>query len=182
LQNTIERKMTDHLHNDHKNILKGLESADSLKVIETIEELHTSGKTTDIPLLIEFLHLTQNPEIKSKIISLFANLKESNAIPLIVEAIRNQKYEPELKELVASCWENGMDYSDYLELFIDLLIENEFIVALEAYTVIMNMTAQIDQQKIDIEIDKIEKALAQSSEQKKPLMLDVIDFLPSIAL
>lgn len=170
----------DHTPHAHKNILEGLQSADSLKVIETLEELRVSGKVSDIPFLIELLHLTQNPEVKSKITDLFASLKESDAIPLIVEAIQSQKYAPELKELVASCWENGLDYSNYLTLFVDLLIDSEFLVAFEAYTVIVNMTAKIDQAKIDAEIDRLEKAMQTTADQKKALMLDVIDFLPSI--
>ena len=171
---------TEHTHHVHKNILEGLQSADSLKVIETLEELRVSGKVTDIPLLIELLHLSSDSEIKAKITDLFANLKESDAIPLIVEAIQNQKYAPELKELVASCWENGLDYSNYLTLFVDLLIDSEFLVAFEAYTVIVNMTAKIDQVKIDVEIDRLEEAMKIATDQKKALMLDVIDFLPSI--
>jgi hypothetical protein len=166
--------------NDQKNILKGLESADSLKVIETLEELRISGKVSDIPMLIELLHISQNPEIKSKITALFDNLKESNAIPLIIEAIQNQKYAPELKELVSSCWGNGLDYSNYLSLFIDLLIDNDFEVVFEAYTVIVNMTNRIDQAKIDLEIDRLEQAMHTATEQKKGLLLDVVDFLPSI--
>lgn len=171
---------TDYINADHKNILDGLQSADSLKVIETLEDLRVSGKVTDVPFLIEMLHLSQNPEIKSKITDLFANLKESDAIPLIVEAIQNQKYAPELKELVASCWENGLDYSNYLTLFVDLLIDSEFLIAFEAYTVIVNMTAKIDQAKIDVEIDRLEQAMKTTSDEKKALILDVIDFLPSI--
>jgi hypothetical protein len=167
--------------NQHKNLLKGLESNNSIKVIETLEELRFSGKTSDIPLLIELLHLTNDPEIKSKVTELFNTLKESDAIPLIVEAIQNQKYAPELKELVASCWENGLDYSNYLALFVDLLIESEFMVAFEAYTVITNMVAKIDQQKIDAEIAKLDEALKNAPEQKRGLIVDVIDFLPSLA-
>lgn len=172
---------SEHNHqNEHKDILKGLESANSLKVIETIEELRNSGRATDIPLLVELLHLTQNPEIKTKITDLFANLKESNTIPLIVEAIQNQKYAPELKELIACCWENGLDYSNYLSLFVGLMIDNEFEIAFEAYTVIMNLETRIDQKIIDQEIDLLEQALSLAPEQKRQLMLDVIDFLPSI--
>jgi hypothetical protein len=173
---------SEHLHDDHKNILKGLESADSLKVIETIEELRSSGRVSDIPLLVELLHLTQNPEIKSRITGLFANLKEGDTIPLIIGAIQNQKYAPELKDLVACCWENGLDYSNYLSLFVGIMIDNEFEIALEAYTVIMNLESRIDQQIVDQEIDLLEKALSSVSEQKRQLMLDVIDFLPSIGL
>jgi len=173
----MTNEQTSHTH---KNILEGLQSADSIKVIETLEELRVSGKVSDIPFLIELLHLTQNPEIKSKIADLFANLKESDAIPLIIEAIQNQKYAPELKELVASCWENGLDYSNYLTLFVDLLIDSEFLIAFEAYTVIVNMTTTIDQGKIDVEIDRLEEAMKTVIDEKKALILDVIDFLPSI--
>lgn len=173
---------SDFKQDEHKNILKGLQSSDSLKVIEILEELRVSGRVSDIPLLLEMLHVSQNPEIKSKITDLFANLKESDAIPLIMEAIQNQHFAPELKELLASCWENGLDYSEYLSLFVDVLIDGEFAVAFEAYTVIMNMTSKIDQQKIDIEIDRLEVALNNQQEQKRQLFLDVIDFLPSIGI
>ena len=172
--------MSDHTHHERKDILKGLESSNSVKVIETLEELRSSGRVSDIPLLIELLHLTNDPEIKSKITDLFNTLKESDAIPLIVDAIQNQKYSPELKELVTCCWENGLDYSNYLTLFVDLLIESEFLVAFEAYTVIVNMTAKIDQQKLDVEIDRLEEAIRATEGQKRELMLDVVDFLPSI--
>ena len=166
--------------NEHTHILQGLESSDSLKVIETLEELRVSGKVTDIPVLIEMLHLTRNPEIKSKIIDLFANLKESDAIPLIVEAVRNQKYAPELKDLVACCWESGLDYSNYISLFVDLLIESDFRIAFEAYTVIMNNEHQIEQTIIDHQVERLQVAFATTSEMKRQLLLDVIDFLPSI--
>jgi len=172
----------DNASAEQNNILKGLQSADILKVIETLEELRISGKVSDIPFLIELLHLTHNPEIKSKILNLFANLKDSDAIPLIIEAIQNQKYAPELKALVSSCWENGLDYSNYLSLFIGLLLESDFPVAFEAYTVITNMTVRIDQAKIDLEIDRLEQAIPDTTDQKKELILEVIDFLPSIGL
>jgi hypothetical protein len=172
----------DNTQHHHKNILEGLHSAGSIKVIETLEELRVSGKASDIPMLIELLHLSQDPEIKSKITTLFANLKESDAIPLIIEAIKNQKYAPELKELVSSCWENGLDYSDYLSHFVDLLIETDFLIAFEAYTVILNMTARIEQTKLAVEIDRLEKSIPTVTEQKRQLLIDVIDFLPSIGL
>lgn len=172
--------VSDSVNNEHKNILQGLNSADSLKIIETLEELRVSGKVSDIPVLIELLHLSQDTEIKSKITGLFANLKESDAIPLIIDAIQNEKYAPELKDLVSSCWENGLDYSQYLSLFVDLMLESDFMVSFEAYTVIMNMATKIDQKKIDVEIDRIEKFLPSADDQKRVLLMDVIDFLPSI--
>jgi hypothetical protein len=126
------------------------------------------------------LHQSQNPEIKAKIAGIFANLKDKDSVPLLIEAIKNEKYAPELKQLVSSCWENGLNYTNYLSLFVDLLIRHDFLVAFEAYTVITNMETTIDQAKIDTEIEKLDQAMHTTTDEKKALMLDVIDFLPSI--
>jgi len=163
-----------------ENILRGLKSGDSQKVIETIAELRESGNVAYIPLLLDMVSSSQNPEIRKKISELFSNLKDSDAIPLIISAIQSQKYEMELKRLVSSCWENGMDYSQYISLFVDLLIEKDMEVAFEAYTVIMNTENKVDQAIIDLEIERLEKALVSVSDLKRQLLLDVIDFLPSI--
>ena len=171
---------SDHTQDDHDSILKVLRSADADKVIESLDELRVSGRTSDIPILLEMLHLSQDKEIKSKILALFANLKESDAIPLMIEAIQNERYAPELKQLVSCCWENGLDYSHYLPLFVDLLIESDFLVAFEAYTVITNLITTIDQTKIDTEVEKLNQAMHTTTDEKKVLMLDVVDFLPSI--
>ena len=172
----------DHTQDDDKDLIKEFQSEDTLRVLETLEDLRVSGKATDVPMLIELLHQTQDKEIKSKINSLFATLKETEAVPLIIDAIQNPKYAPELKELLACCWENGLDYSIYLSLFVDLLIESDFVNAFEAYTVIVNMTERIDQKKIDAEVERLEKAIQKATNQKVELMREVVDFLPTIGL
>jgi hypothetical protein len=170
----------DHSQTEHDNILKGLDSADPEKVLESIEELRVSGKTSDIPVLLEMLRVTKSPEIKSKIVSLLGNLKDRNSVPLMMEAIQNEKYAPVLQQLVSSCWENGLDYSQYISVFVDLLIDKDFLVAFEAYTVITNMEFTIDQAILDVEIEKLDKALLSTTSEKKVLLPDAIDFLPSI--
>lgn len=170
----------DQSQNEHTNLLKGLHSADPEIVLQTIEELRAQGQTSDFPLLLEMLRVVKNPEIKAKIAGLFANLKDKQTVPLMVEAIQDEKYAPVLQQLVSACWENGMDYTRYLSVFVDLLIEKEFLVAFEAYTVITNMETAIDQVLLDIEIEKLDKAMLSASADRKALMLDVVDFLPSI--
>ena len=173
---------SDHTYDDNKDELKEIESEETLRVLEMLEELRVSGKASDVPMLIELLHSTQSAEVKSKVNSLFATLKETEAVPLIIDAIQNPKYAPELKELLACCWENGLDYSNYLSLFVDLLIGCDFVIAFEAYTVIVNMMERIDQKKIDTGIERLEQAILHSTDQKVELMREVVDFLPSIGL
>jgi len=61
-----------------------------------------------------------------------------------------------------------------------LVIESEFLVAFEAYTVIINNEHQIEQSVIDHQIERLEKALPASPEMKRQLLIDVIDFLPGL--
>ncbi len=165
----------------NKHILCDLQSSDSLKVIDTIRELRDSGNASYIPVLMELMLMTENPEIKSRIISLLADLKQSDAIPLIIDAIQDKKYAPELKSLVSVCWENGLDFSNYLSLFVDLIIEQEFVVAFEAYTVIQNMTGKVTPEVLDQVTIRIREALLNSDEQRRALLQDTLDFLPELS-
>lgn len=170
----------DNTHNERNTILKGLNSANQDIVLDAIDALRASGKTSDIPVLLDLLLKSHNPEVKARITGLFSNLKDKEAIPMLVNAIQDKKYEEVLQQLVSSCWENGLDYTPYLPVFVDLLIEKDFIIAFEAYTVITNMEKAIDQRLLDVEIEKLDKAMHSTTSEKKALMLDVIDFLPSI--
>lgn len=165
---------------EHNKLLKRLQSANPEMVIETIEELRASGITTDAKVLLDLLLSNSDAAVKSKIVALFANLKDAKTIPYFISAIQDEKFNPVLKELVSICWENGLDYSQYLPVFVDLLITKDFQVAFEAYTVITNMTQRIDQSIVDAEIDKIDNAIKVTNNDKKSLMLDVVDFLPSL--
>lgn len=167
--------------NESKSLMNSLELSDTLKVISAIEDLRESGKAKDLPVIIELFHHTNNPEIKTKIRLLLANLKDKESVPYLISAIKNTKYSNEVKDLVSACWENGLDYSSHVNLFVDLLIYNSFEEAFEAYTVLMNFETKILQTDIDNIIDKLENALTDCSSQKKPLITDVIDFLPSIS-
>lgn len=170
----------ENSQNEHNTILKGLNSANPDIVLDAIDALRASGKTSDIPVLLDLLLKSRNPEVKARITGLFSNLKDKETIPMLINAIQDKKYEEVLQQLVSSCWENGLDYTPYLPVFVDLLIEKDFIIAFEAYTVITNMEKAIDQRLIDAVIEKLDKAMHTTTSEKKSLMLDVIDFLPSI--
>ena len=73
-----------------------------------------------------------------------------------------------------------MDYSNYLSLFTDLVIEQDFMVAFEAHTVITNMSGKISNEICEKESRKIKEAIAGAGEQKKQLLLDLLDFLPAL--
>ena len=107
-------------------------------------------------------------------------MKYSDAIPRIVDAIQDKKYASELKELVSVCWENGLDFSQYLSLFVDLVIESEFMVAFEAFTVIENMVGKIDDSYKNEQVEKIRAAKETAPAEKMSLLEDLERIIPEI--
>ena len=160
------------------NTINNLHSSNPEVVTETIDQLSESGNAAYLPLLLELLHSTGSKEIKKRITRLLAELKHSDTIPLIIDAINNQDYVRELQYLVSACWENGMDYSEHLPLFIGLMIEQDFMIAFEAHTVITNMAGKISPAIREQETRRIQTALPELDEDKQELLMEIIEFLP----
>jgi len=165
-----------------KKIVAGLQSHNQDDVFRTIKQLRESGSSVYIPLLIELMHSTENTEIRERVFRLLSDLKHRDAIPLIIEAIENKKYASDLRELVSSCWENGLDFTRYLPTFVDLVIKEEFMVAFEAFTVIENMDGYIALHIKEKQIEKVKDALHTAPDDKKQFLADLVAIINNIPL
>ena len=161
-------------------IISGLQSQNPEQVIETIDRLRSSGNLSYLPVLFGLL-ASSVPEVNAKVMGLLADVKHRDIIPLLLEAIQDERYKGERKKLVSLCWENGLDFSSGLPVFVDLLINEGLEVAFEAYTVITNMEGKITAEMMNTETDRIEAALSRVDEQKRQLLTDIIDFLPELS-
>ena len=163
-----------------KEILSNLKSTDSEFILETISKVRKSGNSFILSGLIELLHDTDLPEIKKSILSLLSELKNNESVPTFIAAITDEKYSLQRKDLVACCWQNGLIYNQYLPVFIDLVINEEFQVAFEAFTVIENMVGRVEDEIIDKEIIKIIDALKIATEQKAYLLNGLLAIIRDI--
>ena len=159
-------------------IINKLESSDDVIVLATIKKLHESGNSAYLPKLIEILNKTEDEEISKEIRKILSEIKHRDAAPILIESIQNKEYSAIRQTLISACWENGLDYSNHLSLFIDLVIEGDFMESFEAHTVIMNMSGKISQDIVDKESTKIKRAMLEANESKKQLLQDLLEFLP----
>ncbi len=169
-------------HTVNKELLAGLQSDAPQLVTDTINKLAESGNSAYIPFLLELMQSTNVPEVKGRIVKLLSELKHSDAIPLMAEAIRDEKYHSDLKELVSSCWENSLDFSEHIILFVDLVINKDFLVAFEAFTVIENLESKIEPAVQEKALEKINNALPSITEDKRPLLEELIILIPKLPL
>lgn len=147
-----------------------------------LEDIKTKGDDTYIAPLIEFLHLPLAKEVKENIYQLFIDLKHENSVDQLIKELKNEADLDILVRLVASCWQNGLNYSEHLPYFVQLIIDQEFQIAFEAFTVVENMYGKIN---YDIEatlLEKIEKSIPLAEERKQYLLKGLLEIIPNIPL
>ena len=75
-----------------------------------------------------------------------------------------------------------MNYSKHLPYFVQLIIDQEFQIAFEAFTVIENMYGKIDGDIESMLLGKIEKSIPSADEKKQYLLKGLLEIIPHIPI
>lgn len=156
---------------------KSLFSGNDEVVQQALTEIRNNGTPQVVELLLDLHVVTSNKVIKNNISQLLADLKDTNTITIIANAISNPKYTKIKKELLSICWQNGMDFSPYALTFAQILCNETLETAFEAYTVLdelrPKLSAEIRKQLSDLFIDNLTK----QPQEKKDLIILLLENL-----
>lgn len=94
------------------------------------------------------IHLLTDSTNKENRVEVLKILKEASGIELLIETIASPEAKNVKAALVAACWEANIDCSNYLSFFVRLALEEEYLVAMEAITVIENMSGNFKADEI----------------------------------
>jgi len=163
----------------NQEIKNRLFSANTHEVIAAINLLKEKGNKDYLPILFELLVNNPEDEVKKAILTLFGTVKDNETIPLFVEALQEDKFRSIRKEILTTCWQNGLDFSSHLELLIDIIVSDEWEIAFEAFTLIENMEhfpPENEMYQIKLKIASILKTSADS--QKTYFLEEIIKLAP----
>jgi len=163
--------------NKKKQIKTDLQSENPQIVLEAIQKLRQEGSPVLLESLIELLCSTENNDIKTSIILFLDDLKDKESVPVILEAIQNVKCKNNKCEIVSSCWKSGLDFSSALDVFLEILISDEFTIALEAYSVLENNIPILPKEDVDEHLNYLLKEIQNSPPDRRPLALDIVNML-----
>ncbi len=96
-----------------------------ISLLNYLVELDEKEEKSTIIAITKVLSFCTKDFVKAPIVNTLKSIDSSNAIKT---------------SLLAVCWESGLDYTDYLEVFVDALIKGNEAVAIEAYTMILEFT------------------------------------------
>lgn len=158
----------------NQNIKTNLFSADTKTVIAAINQIKQKGNKLYIPILFELLNSNPETEIETEIKSLLATVKDKDAVAVFMSAFDDEKYRPIWKTVLTACWQNGLDYSNYIVTFIELIINEEWEIAFEAFTIIDNLEFLPEQKIIDESRKIISSSIESANEQKTYFLQEVL--------
>lgn len=147
------------------------------KSVKKLNELERKLNTKDVKVISNAIILLRNEEPYSGAIHLLVTLYDSTNNLLIRDLINNfmiDLKEPEVREeiitevkmtyrqeticmLVSSCWQSGLDYTEYSNDFANIFIRGDYKTALECFTIIGESVKNMERnKKIEI-IELLEK-------------------------
>jgi len=157
-----------------EQIKKNLFSAKTEVVISAIESIQKKGNLLYIPILLDLLNSSPETEIESEVLNLLGTIKDKESVNSFVRAIENDKYKGIRKSILTACWQNGLDFSTFLPVFIDLIIHEDWEIAFEAFTVADNLEYLPSPEIIKISVAIINDAMPSASEQKKYFLSEIL--------
>ena len=115
-----------------------LSSSDNSVISKALIKTRAKGNEQLISPLIDLYLKTENNKIREEIKNIFSELKNKEIIdfliPILIEGAN------EVKELILfSIWSSGIDMTDHIPILIEASCSGNFMVILEALTVLENL-------------------------------------------
>ncbi len=160
-----------------KELSKSLISKDDSIVIKAIKNIREEGKDELLTDLAKVYISTDSKEIREQIYALFCDLRIQSSLKMIIPMLKNDEYINIKTMLVSACWQTRLDFAEYLEVFIEMVIKEAFELSFEAFTVIENMETKVTPQRKDELVQFTNKLLLETLESNSDLANDILPII-----
>jgi hypothetical protein len=155
-----------------------LNKNNSILISEAIESLREEQPFEGaIGLLTSFYDRTDDFSVRKTIVGFMNDLKDQAASAEVINEIRKQWKADTISMLVSSCWQSGLDYSDYSADLAEVFLKGDYVTALECLTVIEESVHELSREVKDEIIKIIEESPLSPINEKKSLTLELISIL-----
>lgn len=164
---------------EEKRLLEALKKAPKQEQEQYIQMVRKQGNVATLPDLLLLAADAHFQAIQKPVLQLVADLKSQEAVPMLMETLHQPAIAPIKKAYVEALWQNGLDFSDYLSDFVDIIIEGSYPLAIEAFSVLDGTDAVFDSELVKQQVDKLKTAITEEPGEKKLFLKSVIDMLES---
>ncbi|MFN2314528.1 MAG: hypothetical protein ABR531_08715, partial [Bacteroidales bacterium] len=112
---------------------------DRISILRTEEPFEGAVRS-----LALFYDETSDEGLKSIITAFFNDMKERSCQAEVVESLKSVNNQASRAMLASSCWQSGLDYSEYAVALADAFMTGDFMTSLECFTVLENCAGTIN--------------------------------------
>jgi hypothetical protein len=159
-------------------LARTLSNADNLAIMEAIELLRQDTPFEGaIGLLTAFYNKSADDDIRKAISNFMNDLKDQSVCPEVIGEIRKDWKHDTISMLVSSCWQSGLNYSEYSMDLAKVFLKGDYVTAIECLTVIEDTVDELSSKEKAEVIKLIEENPLSSVNEKTTLMLELITIL-----
>jgi hypothetical protein len=159
-------------------LVETLRKDDDTVIAQAIELLrHEKPFEGAIGLLTEFYNNTDDNSIRKTISGFMNDLKDQAACREVIEEIRKEWNPDTVSMLVSSCWQSGLNYSDYSLDLAKTFLKGDYVTAIECLTVIEETVEELSAEKKTELIKLITDNPFSSGNEKSTLTNELISIL-----
>jgi hypothetical protein len=155
-----------------------LKNQDPILVVETIKALRDEEPFEGaIGLLADLYENTEERAVQRSIEEFFNDIRDISVREEVMAEIRKLRKQETLGMLVASCWQSGLDYSDYIADITNTFLTADYTTAIECMTLIEESVIECSREEKDGMIRLIENSPLAGLNEKSALTLELISIL-----
>ena len=129
-------------------LLNELSNTNVSKVKLSLEALKLYGEPSMLPIIIKELSLDAPSEKNTAIIEFLSCLKDAKARETMIELVQSEEYGAYRQIILSTLWNSPLDYTEYLEIFVDIAIKGDFMITLECLTIIENLDGPFSEKSV----------------------------------
>ena len=159
----------------NQSIVNDLKSDNKTKIKNAFKKITNKGKPSIIqPLIDLYCQHDTDTHLKNEIKAVFSQFKTSKALPILIDNLSHK--ENSVKELMLySIWSSNLDATDYIPQIISCACNGDFMVALEALTLIENLEGPFNEQDLIESMITLNEYLTNQTDDKKDLINSMLE-------
>ncbi len=158
-----------------------LEKGDNDTIVDAIIALRDEQPFSGvIGILAGQYDRSDNNEVRKTIENFMNDLKDPSVCPEVIATIKREWKDSTVSMLVASCWQSGLDYSEYAKDIAKVYMEGDYITAIECLTVLEASSGTLDHSKKEEIISQLQNGTFRDAAEKRELTLELISVMNSL--
>jgi hypothetical protein len=130
-----------------------------------------------VGLLTAVYNKTDNMQVRKSISGFMNDLKDQSACEEVIKEIRKDWKPETISMLISSCWQSGLNYSEFSLDLAKVFLEGDYVTAIECLTVIEESVHELSKKRKEEIIKLIEDNPFPGVNEKSTLTLELISIL-----